>query len=101
MQLVTSVYELTTKFPPDERFGLTQQLRRAAVSVPSNIAEGCSRESQADFRRFIEIALGSAMEVRCQLSIADRLGFELPPNAYQGVDGLVRALAAFGKTLRD
>jgi four helix bundle protein len=60
--VVLEVYAMTAKFPADERFGLTQQIRRAAVSVPSNIVEGCSRESAADFRRFIEIATGSAME---------------------------------------
>ena len=77
-ELVLSVYAETSSFPQDERFGLTAQARRSAVSVASNIVEGCSRSSQADFARFIEIALGSAMELRYQLSIGRRLWAERP-----------------------
>lgn len=62
-----SVYSLTRGFPADERFGLTNQMRRATVSVPSNIAEGSSRMSQADYARFIEIGTGSLFEVVSQL----------------------------------
>lgn len=100
MEIVVSVYRLTASFPAEERYGLTQQLRRAAVSVPSNIAEGCSRASQADFARFVEIATGSAMEVRCQLTIASRLGYSASGPVVTDIDGLVRALTAFGKSLR-
>jgi len=60
IELADLVYMLTRTFPAGERFGLTTQLRRAAVSISSNLAEGCSRRSKADFRRFIEIAVGSA-----------------------------------------
>ena len=60
------VYKHTRRFPADERFGLTNQMRRAAVSISSNIAEGTSRMSQSDFRRFIEIATGSVFEVTSQ-----------------------------------
>lgn len=74
-QLVILVYGVTKRFPRDERFGLTSQLRRAAVSVASNIVEGCSRKSQDDYRRFLEIAYGSAQEVRYQLGLSRRLGF--------------------------
>jgi four helix bundle protein len=66
------VYEATRSFPNDERFGLTSQLRRAAVSVSSNVAEGSSRSSKADFARFVEIAYGSVMEVVSQIHIAER-----------------------------
>jgi four helix bundle protein len=69
------VYTVTNRFPPDERFGLTSQMRRAAVSVSSNIAEGCSRNSGADFARFIEIATGSLFETVSQLFIAQRRGY--------------------------
>ena len=69
------VYNHTRLFPPDERFGLTNQMRRAAVSISSNIAEGTSRMSQTDFARFIEIATGSVFEVVSQSFIGRRLGF--------------------------
>ncbi len=69
------VYRLTRHFPLEERFGLTQQMRRAAVSVPSNIAEGCSRSSRADFARFVEIAAGSVFEVVSQASICRSQGY--------------------------
>ncbi len=69
------VYANTREFPADERFGLTNQMRRAAVSISSNIAEGCSRSSKADFARFIEIATDSAFEVVSQAFIGQRQGF--------------------------
>ena len=68
--LADLVYALTKAFPADERFGLTNQMRRAAVSISSNIAEGASRSSKPDFRRFIEIAAGSAFELVSQARIA-------------------------------
>lgn len=71
------VYEVTRSFPSDERFGLTNQMRRAAVSVSSNIAEGSGRLSQKDFARFIEVAAGSVYEVVSQASISHRQGFLL------------------------
>jgi len=70
-----AVYAATKTFPPDERFGLTNQLRRAAVSISSNLAEGCSRSSQADFARYVEIAAGSAFEVASQVIIARDQGY--------------------------
>lgn len=70
VELARAVYRLTVEFPPDERFGLTAQLRRAAVSVPSNIAEGSVRHSRRDFCRFLEVALGSLAEIETQLEIA-------------------------------
>lgn len=63
-------YRHTANFPNDERYGLTSQLNRALVSIPSNIAEGCSRKSDMDFARFLEIAQGSAFEVETQLLLA-------------------------------
>ena len=70
-----NVYGITKSFPESERFGLTSQLRRAAVSISSNIAEGSSRSSRADFARFVEIAAGSLFEVVSQLAIAQNQGF--------------------------
>ncbi|MEX2176639.1 MAG: four helix bundle protein [Pirellulaceae bacterium] len=69
------VYAVTSAFPGEERFGLTSQLRRAAVSISSNIAEGSSRSSDSDFARFIEIAYGSLMEVVSQIHLANRREF--------------------------
>ena len=68
-------YKQTRQFPGDERFGLTNQMRRAAVSISSNIAEGTSRMSQTDFARFIEIATGSVFEVISQAFVGRREGF--------------------------
>ncbi len=69
------VYSLTRQFPSDERFGLTSQMRRASVSISSNIAEGSGRVSDKEFGRFIEIAYGSVMEVVSQAQIAQRQNF--------------------------
>ncbi|WP_298419921.1 four helix bundle protein [uncultured Kordia sp.] len=70
-----SIYNTTSKFPALEKFGLINQLRRASVSIPSNIAEGTSRDSNKDFIRFLRIAVGSAYEIETQLLIANDLGF--------------------------
>lgn len=75
MDLVEMVYQVTKGFPKEELYGLTNQLRRAAVSVPSNIAEGQARRSTAEFRNFLSIARGSLAEVETQLLIAERLGY--------------------------
>jgi four helix bundle protein len=73
MKLTVEVYKISAKLPSDERYGLTSQIRRAAVSIPSNIAEGSSRASDKDFLRFLSISLGSAFELETQLLIAEEL----------------------------
>ncbi len=74
IELSVAIYALTRTFPMDELYGLTSQLRRAAVSIASNLAEGYGRASRQDFRRFTAMARGSALEVQTQLTIAARLG---------------------------
>jgi len=97
-QLTLDVYDLTRAFPADERFGLTTQMRRAMVSVESNVAEGSGRTSEKDFSRFLDIAIGSANEVECQARIARDLGY-VTEEAYRRVTqrlGMVRRdLVAF------
>lgn len=73
MALAEAAYHVTSCFPGDEQFGLVNQIRRAAVSIPSNIAEGYGRGSKADFARFLRIALGSTREVETQVILAGRL----------------------------
>jgi four helix bundle protein len=75
MDLVVTVYGLTKQFPKEEVYSLTNQIRRAAVSIPSNIAEGRGKRSTRDFIRFINIAYGSAAELETQLLISERLGY--------------------------
>ena len=72
MELVDAIYSFVEDFPNTEKYGLRSQITRSAVSIPSNIAEGASRNSEKDFARFLEIALGSAFELETQLIIAKR-----------------------------
>lgn len=102
-QVVLEVYRVTAGYPNAEMYGLTSQTRRAAVSVTSNIAEGCGRGSDADFARHLQIALGSAFEVDSLLLTARDLGF-LPVQQYGPLDGKLqeakRVLNAFLQTVR-
>jgi|SRR6218665_365489 len=75
INLVTEIYRITEKFPSNEIYGLTSQLRRASVSVPSNIAEGNTRRSKADYLQFLRIARGSCSEIETQIIISKNLGF--------------------------
>jgi four helix bundle protein len=72
MELVFEIYKATKKFPNDECFGLTSQMRRCAVSIPSNIAEGYGRNSQNDFARFLQISAGSLYELQTQIEISQK-----------------------------
>jgi len=74
MKLVTLIYEESRNLPDNEKYGLTSQIRRSAVSIPSNIAEGCSRSSNKELLRFLEISLGSAFELETQLLITVETG---------------------------
>ena len=75
ISLVTDIYKLTKDFPKDEIYGLTTQMRSAAVSIPSNIAEGASRNSGKEFIQFLYISLGSASELETQIIISQNLGY--------------------------
>lgn len=101
--LAVRSYEITSHFPREERYGLVAQIRRSAVSIPSNIAEGSGRESAKDFERFLRISLGSAYELDTQLYLAWRIGYldEVSASAVRGdlrkiramIVGLQRAIA--------
>jgi four helix bundle protein len=75
MDLVEDIYKLTASFPIEEKFGLVSQMTRAAVSIPSNIAEGAGRNSDKDFAHFISIAIGSLYELNTQIVLSERLGY--------------------------
>jgi four helix bundle protein len=75
ISFVTKVYKITACFPKEEIYGITSQIRRAAISIPSNIAEGAARKSKNEFRQYLYIALGSAAELNTQLIISNNLGF--------------------------
>lgn len=75
MDLVTKIYKTTQFFPKEEMYGLSSQMRRAAVSIPSNIAEGAARKYGKEFVQFLHVALGSASELETQILISERLGY--------------------------
>lgn len=96
---VLEVYSRTNRFPPGEEFGLKSQLRRAAVSIATNIVEGCARSTARDFRRFLCIAMASASEVRYLVGLSTRLGFLPESDLSSQSDQLVRALQGLMSSL--
>jgi four helix bundle protein len=96
ISLAEEVYKTSSIFPSSETYGLSQQLRRSAVSIPSNIAEGHARTSSKEFLYFISIAFGSLAEVETQLTLAKRLGFLKQEN----LDSLLVSCDEIGKMLR-
>jgi four helix bundle protein len=101
-QLAIEIYRSTQSFPREEQFGLTSQMRRAAVSVASNIVEGCARHSEADYLRFLDMSYGSVRELEYQLSLATRLHFmpaaiaasvaQIAAETAKVIHGLIRSL---------
>ncbi len=81
--LVRRIYLATKKFPSDEQFGLISQMRRAAISVPANIVEGCARSTQAEYLRFLDIAYGSAKELEYQIELSAHLNYLTGEDAYE------------------
>ena len=84
IDLVEQIYKFTKQFPKEELYGITNQMRRCAVSIPANIAEGSGRKNKAEFIQFLHIALGSASELETHLIISQRLGF-LSINSYDEI----------------
>ncbi|WP_215225501.1 four helix bundle protein [Echinicola shivajiensis] len=74
VDFAVNVYQLTQEFPDDEKYGLTSQMRRAGVSIPSNIAEGCAKTSEKSFSNSLEISLGESFELETQIEISKRIG---------------------------
>lgn len=103
IEMVTKVYALTGRFPSEEKFGLISQIRRTAVSVPANIAEGAARQSDKEFLNFISIAQGSASELETELLIAYKLGYfsaEEYGEIYDEVNTIARMLVGLSKTVK-
>ena len=102
MKLVTGIYKHTKSFPEDERYGLTSQLRRSSVSLPSNMAEGYGRNSTQDYIRFLRIANGSLFELQTQLEIARNLSFitgEVFAELYESSREIERMLSSLIKKI--
>ena len=95
MELVDNVYTFVETFPKTEKYGLSSQITRSAVSIPSNIAEGASRNSEKDFARFLEIALGSAFELETQLIIASKRKYV----SEESLDERVKKLSSLQKRI--
>ena len=102
MDLVTKVYKEAENFPDYEKFGLISQIRRSSVSIPANIAEGFGRRSKKEFRRFLNISMGSLFEIQTELEVSYNLGFldkETFQNLYEDTHEIERMISSFISTL--
>ncbi len=98
--LVENIYKITSNFPIEEKYGLTSQIRRSAVSVPSNIAEGAARSSKNEFRQFLIIARGSLSELETQLIIADRLEYLKNKDVFRDIDKVFALLGGLLNSIK-
>jgi four helix bundle protein len=97
MELAREVYLLTKEFPKEETYGLVSQMRRAAVSVPSNIAEGSARSTDKSFQQFLSIAYGSALEIETQLLLCDTFGYGDKTKSEKTMETLTEVLKMLNK----
>lgn len=100
LELARLVYLMTSKFPKEELYGITQQIRRSAVSIPSNIAEGAARNSQKEFIQFLHIALGSLTELETQLLLSEKLGFLQNNECVTNIERIRKMLVGLIKYLK-
>jgi four helix bundle protein len=103
VDFVKHVYVLTSGFPEDEKFGLVSQMRRAAISIPSNISEGAARQSPKEFINFLSIAQGSAAELETQLIISQKLGYcieEATTELIEALENISRMITGLQRSLR-
>ncbi|NQY07238.1 MAG: four helix bundle protein [Flavobacteriaceae bacterium] len=99
----SDIYRITSKFPDEEKFGITNELRRASISIPSNIAEGSSRSSNKEFCRFLEFGIGAAYEVQTQLLISADIGFlnnDDMDNTIEKITSIIKMMVKFKSTLK-
>ena len=104
MVLVTKIYTVTNNFPKEEVFGLTSQIKRSAISIPSNIDEGLGRESSKEFLRFLKISIGSLFELQTQLEIAKNIIYldeETFNNLYEDTRELERMIVSFTNKIKN
>ncbi len=99
IELVVTVYKLLKSFPEEELYGLTAQIKRSAVSIPSNIAEGASRNSKAEFNRFLNIALSSTSELETQLIISNKLNFLQNNTIFNDIETIRKLISGLIKYL--
>ncbi len=101
IELVTEIYKLTSEFPTEEKFGIVNQIRRAAVSVPSNIAEGSARSSDKENLRFLDMACGSLAELETQILISENLGFINSQEIITKIDNIGKMLSGLKRHLKN